>query len=144
MRPSDPKALIRTGVVKPATFSKSRARFRSPGPFDTRSVISAISRSRDTGALTRRSWPRLSRSAMNSRRSAKATGAARLLVVVELHQPTRDDGEGAARQHSDRDEAPTHEWRLPRDDALHAEERPRRHVGDQRPERHARVGENNE
>ena len=56
----------------PATFSKSRATLPPAGPFDTRSVISVISRSRETGAVTRRSWPRFSRWATNSRRSANA------------------------------------------------------------------------
>ena len=55
MRSGEPKALMSTGVVNPCTFSKSSARFFSAGPFETRSVISAISRSRETGAVTRRS-----------------------------------------------------------------------------------------
>ena len=61
MRSAEPKALMSTGVVKPWTLSNSRATFRPAGPLDTRSVIAAISRSRETGALTRRNCPRFSR-----------------------------------------------------------------------------------
>src|SRR5215470_4514787 len=141
IRSGEPKALMSTGVSKPSTLSKSRAWLRSAGPFETRSVISAISRSRETRARTRLRRPVLSRWATNSRRSSKAT---RLLVVVELDEPARDDGEGKARKNPHEDEAPAHERRLPGDDALHAEERPRRHVGDQGSERHPGVREHDE
>ena len=75
----------------------ARAAWRS------RSVISLISRSRETGALTRRSCPVFSRWATNSRRSAKATHATRagglpLFMVVELHQPAGEHGKGEARR----------------------------------------------
>jgi len=66
---------MRTGISEPRTFSKRRATLRPPGLLDTRSVISAISRSRETGALTRRSQPCFSRWPMNSRRSPKAMAA---------------------------------------------------------------------
>src|SRR5262245_25086085 len=118
MRPGAPKALIRTGTSDPWTLSKRRATFFSAGPLEIRSVISAISRSRETGAVTRRSWPCLSRWAMNSRRSAKAMAWPHLLLVDELHDEAGDDREGQARQHADQHEAPPHERRLPRDDPL--------------------------
>jgi hypothetical protein len=75
MRPGEPKALMSTGIEKPSTVSKRSATLPSPLRLETRSVISVISRSRETGALIRRSWPVFSRWATNSRRSAKATPA---------------------------------------------------------------------
>ena len=44
IRRAEPKALISTGMVLPATFSKSSALFCASGPLLTRSVISVISR----------------------------------------------------------------------------------------------------
>src|SRR2546428_2978583 len=141
MRSALPKALTSTGTSKPCTRSKSSATLASPRLFDTRSTISVISRSRETGALTRRRRPRRSRCATSSRRSLKAT---RLLVMEGRDQPAGDDGEGEARDHAHPDELPSHERRLPRDDALQPEERPRRHVGDQRGQRGAGVRERDE
>ena len=47
-----------TGIVGALdTFSKSSATLRSPALLETRSVISVISRSRETGAVTRRRRP---------------------------------------------------------------------------------------
>src|SRR6266700_3515571 len=141
IRSGEPKALMSTGVSKPSTLSKSRAWLRSAGPFETRSVISAISRSRETRARTRLSCPVFSRWATNSRRSSKAT---RLLVVVELDEPARDDGEGEARHRPHHDEVPAHQRRLPGNDALDAKERPGGHVGHERSQGHARVCEDDE
>src|SRR5712671_6431489 len=145
IRSDDPKALMSTGISEPRTFSKRRATLRPPALLDTRSAISAISRSRETGALTRRSQPCLSRWPMNSRRSPKAMAARwTLLVEVDLDEPAGDDGEDQARGGAHRYEAPAHERSLPRDDALHAEEGPRGHVRDQGAERHARVRQHHE
>src|SRR5215510_4177011 len=93
IRAGEPKALMRTGVSKPSTCSKRRARFASAEPLETRSVISAISRSRETRAGTRVSCPCLSRCATKARRSSKATA---LLVIPDLHEPARDRGKGQA------------------------------------------------
>src|SRR6185436_8475995 len=90
----------------------------------------------------RRSWHVFSRCATNSRRSAKATPC--LLVVVELHQPAREDREEEARRHPHSHEVPAHQRRLPGDDPLHAEQRPRRHVGDERAQRHPGIGEHDQ
>src|SRR5215470_4450771 len=141
MRAEEPKALMRTGVSKPSTCSKRRARFPSGGPLETRSVISAISRSRETRAGTRVSCPCLSRCATKARRSSKATT---LLVIPDFHEPARDERKGQAGNDPHDNESPAHEGRLPGDDALHAEERPRGHVGDERSQSHAGVGEHDE
>ena len=61
-----PKALMRSGMSYPSTFSKSSA---GPPDFTMRSVISVISRCALTGVDTRRRSPRASRKAMYSRRS---------------------------------------------------------------------------
>src|SRR4030095_17034448 len=142
MRGAVPKALMSTGIEKPSTFSKRRAWLPSAGPLDTRSVISVISRSRETGALMRRSWPVFSRGATNSRRAAQ--GPPRLLVVVELHQPAREDRKEEARRHSHRHEVPAHQRRLPGEDPLHAEKRPGGHVSDERAQRHPGVGKHHQ
>src|SRR6266436_8174511 len=145
IRSADPKALMSTGISEPRTFSNRRATLRPPALLDTRSAISAISRSCETGALTRRSQPCLSRWPMNSRRSPKAMAARwTLLVEVDLDEPAGDDGEDQARSGAHRDEAPAHERSLPGDDALHAEEGPRGHVRDQGAQRHARVRQHHE
>src|SRR5215472_9171128 len=141
IRAGEPKALMRTGVSKPSTCSKRRARLASAGPLETRSVISAISRSRETLAATRVSCPCFSRWATKARRSSKATA---LLVIPELHEPARDEGEGEAGDDPHDDESPAHEGCLPRDDALHAEERPRSHVGDKWTQSHPGVREDDE
>src|SRR5215510_9145449 len=99
---------MRTGVPKPSTCSKRRARLASAGPLETRSVISAISRSRETLAGTRVSCPCFSRWATKARRSSKATA---LLVIPELHEPARDEGEGEAGDDPHDDESPAHEGR---------------------------------
>src|SRR5499427_837153 len=124
MRAEEPKALMRTGVSKPSTCSKRRARFPSGGPLETRSVISAISRSRETRAGTRVSCPCLSRCATKARRSSKATT---LLGIPDFHEPARDERKSQAGDDAHDDESPAHEGRLPRDDALHAEERHAHH-----------------
>src|SRR5262244_299342 len=141
IRAGEPKALMRTGVSKPSTCSKRRARFASARPLETRSVISAISRSRETRAGTRVSCPCLSTCATKARRASKATA---LLVIPELHEPARDERKGQAGDDPHDDESPAHEGRLPRDDALRAEERPRGHVGDETYQSHAGVGEHDE
>ncbi len=107
MRSPLPKALTSTGISKPCTRSKRRATLASPRALETRSTISVISRSRETGAVS-------------------------------------DDGEGEARDHAHPHELPPHERRLPRDDALQPEERPRGHVGDQRGQRRAGVRQGHE
>ena len=60
IRSGDPKALINTGTSYPGTFSKSSARFFSPGPLQTRSVISVISSFGETGVLMCANWIRFS------------------------------------------------------------------------------------
>src|SRR2546428_2501029 len=141
-RSAAPNVLTSTGMSKPSTRSKRSARFRSAGPFETRSVISLISRSRETGTATRRRRPVCSRRATSSWRSRNAlTRGSRSLAVEDGDEPARHDGEGEARDDADDDEPPAHQRRLPGDDPLDAEERPPPHVGHQRRQRGARVGE---
>src|SRR4029453_15832229 len=138
MRASEPKALTSTGMSLPSTRSNSSATLPSPGVLDTGSTISVISRSRDTGAVTRRRRPSFSRRARKSRRSVNAID---LFLVEDLDEPAGQDGEREARYDAHGDEAPAHQRRLPGDDPLQAKERPRGHVGNERRRRHAGVGE---
>ncbi len=69
MRRAEPKALIRTGIAEPSTFSKSNALFETAGPLATRSAMALISSVALTGALTRTSSPALSRRARNALKS---------------------------------------------------------------------------
>src|SRR5262245_64996920 len=117
MRASEPKALTSTGMSKPSTRSKSSATLPLPRVLDTRSTISVISRSRETGAVTRRRRPSLSRRARKSRRSLNAID---LLLVEDLHEPTGQDGEGEARHDAHGDEAQGHQGRLPGGDPMQA------------------------
>jgi hypothetical protein len=66
-----PKALIKTGISPPSTFSNNRA-LLSSFDLDTRSVISVISWSLETGTVTRLSSLFFSKTLMNSRRSEYA------------------------------------------------------------------------
>ena len=66
IRRSVPNWLIRSGSREPLTFSKSSA---GPPDLTTRSVISVISSSGSTSAVTRTSSSSRSRSAIHSRRS---------------------------------------------------------------------------
>src|SRR3989475_4017438 len=141
-RSAAPNVLTSTGMSKPSTRSKRRATFPSAGPFETRSVISVISRSRETGTATRRRRPVCSRRATSSRRSRNAlTPGYRSLAVEDGDEPARHDGEGEAPDDADADAPPAHQRPLPSDDPLDTEEGPRRHVGHQRRQRGARVGE---
>ena len=72
MRSAAPNALTSTGMSWPSTRSKSSATFLSAGLFDTRSTISVISRSRETGTVTRRRRSRFSSNATSSDRSRNA------------------------------------------------------------------------
>src|SRR2546425_7060936 len=143
IRSADPNALTSTGMSNPSTRSNSSATFRSEGPLETRSVISVISRSGETGTVTRCRRPCWSRWSTNSRRSRQAMAQrfTRSVGVEDGDQPTSQDRKHQARDDTHDDEVPAHEWCFPRDDALDAEERPRGHVGDQRRQGHAGVGE---
>src|SRR2546426_852497 len=132
-RSAAPNVLTSTGMSKPSTRSKRRARFRSVGPFETRSVISVISRSRETGTATRRRRRVCRGGGRSPRRPRNALPrGSRPLAVEDGDEPARHDGEGEARDDADDDEPPAHQRRLPGDDPLDAEERPRRHVGDRK------------
>src|SRR5579871_1837347 len=69
MRRGEPRTFIATGQVLPVTFSNSRA---GPSFRTDRWVISVISRSRLTGARTRRRSPRSSSAVRNSPRERNA------------------------------------------------------------------------
>src|SRR5688572_22700184 len=138
MRSSEPKALTSTGMSKPSTCSNSRATLAPPLRLDTRSVISVISRSRETDTVTRCNRPCLSRCATNSRRSVNGTA---LLGIERRDEPAGDDGEDQAGDDADGDELPAEQRRFPRDDSLHSEEGPGGHVGDEGGQAGAGVGE---
>src|SRR5215475_9231594 len=123
---------LATSKRSPSLRSLSR---KEPGMRRSRSLATraprSSSRSTPRAAAMRAEEPKaLMRTGVTkARRSSKATT---LLVIPDFHEPARDERKGQAGNDPHDDESPAHEGRLPRDDALHAEERPRGHVGDER------------
>ena len=70
MRVREPKAFTSSGISAPSTRSKSSATFSAAGPLETRSAISVISRSAETGVEMRRSWACVSRCATKAGRAS--------------------------------------------------------------------------
>src|SRR5208282_5909848 len=79
IRRGEPNRLVTTGIEAPGTFSNRRA---GPSARSTRWVTSVISRSRETGRVTRTRSPRDSRAVRNSPSERNVTVALETSVIL--------------------------------------------------------------